>query len=308
MATNCGTPNCGCTNTYTVTAPCPPACAEVFNAQCIVYTGTDILCDTDIVIARYDYMDTVVTKIVNYFCARFTNAPVTIVEAGDSTNTIVTTTVVNNVTTYTIDSKTATVTAGDNVTVTSTGGGAPSYTTDYTIDAEKAIVALAVGEAVLTLVTTTNPTAHTTTYTFETDLTELDSIINAAIDDVFGNITTSSGLDANYDGVTQTLTIDFTGVAVDGVTITGDGTLADPLVAVPNIQKFVSGTYTGNQTVSHNLATTDVIVSICEAVLPPAAVYVHGTDYTYTIGNANEINITEVVPGGLGNYRVTVIG
>jgi hypothetical protein len=48
MATshNC-TKNCGCKDTYVVTQPCPPSCAEVFNAQCIVYTGTDILCGQD---------------------------------------------------------------------------------------------------------------------------------------------------------------------------------------------------------------------------------------------------------------------
>jgi hypothetical protein len=69
MATsnNC-TKNCGCTDTYTVTQPCPPSCAEVFNAQCIVYTGTDISCGTDIVIKRYDYLDTVITKLVDYIC------------------------------------------------------------------------------------------------------------------------------------------------------------------------------------------------------------------------------------------------
>lgn len=69
MATNnCGNPGCGCTSSYTVTAPCPPACSEVFNAQCIVYTGTDIVCNADTVIARYDYLDTIITKLVAYVC------------------------------------------------------------------------------------------------------------------------------------------------------------------------------------------------------------------------------------------------
>lgn len=65
---NCNTPNCGCSGTYTVAATCPPTCAEVFNAQCIVYTGTDILCGTDTVIARNAYLDTALTNIVNYIC------------------------------------------------------------------------------------------------------------------------------------------------------------------------------------------------------------------------------------------------
>lgn len=65
---NCNTPTCGCSGTYTVAATCPPACSEVFNAQCIVYTGADILCGTDTVIARNAYLDTALTNIVNYIC------------------------------------------------------------------------------------------------------------------------------------------------------------------------------------------------------------------------------------------------
>ena len=65
---NCNTPNCGCSGTYTVSATCPPTCSEVFNAQCIVYTGADILCGTDTVIARNAYLDTALTNIVNYIC------------------------------------------------------------------------------------------------------------------------------------------------------------------------------------------------------------------------------------------------
>ena len=62
--TNCT--SCGCTDTYVVTQPCPPSCPEVFNAQCIVYTGTDITCGQDTVVKRYDYLDTVITKIVKF--------------------------------------------------------------------------------------------------------------------------------------------------------------------------------------------------------------------------------------------------
>lgn len=69
MATNCGTPNCGCNDAYTVVAPCPPSCPEVFNAQCIVYTGSDILCDQVAVISRYDYLDTILSKLVNKICS-----------------------------------------------------------------------------------------------------------------------------------------------------------------------------------------------------------------------------------------------
>ena len=93
---NCKT--CGCTDTYVVSAPCPPSCPEVFNASCIVYTGTDILCNLTTVISRYDYLDTIITKLVNYICN--VQAPVTVV-AGSTYIDVVPNTV-GNVTTYTV--------------------------------------------------------------------------------------------------------------------------------------------------------------------------------------------------------------
>jgi len=98
MATHTCNQNCGCTNSYTVTAPCPPACSEVFNASCIVYTGTDITCNTTTVISRYDYLDTIITKLVNYICN--TVAPVT--QVVGSTYIDVVPNTVGNVTTYTV--------------------------------------------------------------------------------------------------------------------------------------------------------------------------------------------------------------
>ena len=98
MATSNCNQNCGCTSSYTVTAPCPPACAEVFNAQCIVYTGTDIMCNNDTVIKRYDYLDTVITKLVNYLCS--VQAPVTEVVGSEYIDVVPN--VVANTTTYTV--------------------------------------------------------------------------------------------------------------------------------------------------------------------------------------------------------------
>ena len=102
MATSNCNQNCGCSNSYTVTAPCPPSCTEVFNAQCIVYTGTDISCGNDTVISRYDYMDTAITKIINYFCNRLANIPVTVVESNSEFLTV-TPVVVGNTTTWVLD-------------------------------------------------------------------------------------------------------------------------------------------------------------------------------------------------------------
>jgi hypothetical protein len=68
MATNnCGKP-CGCTDTYVVAPLCPPTCPETINSQCVVYTGTDILCNDDVIIARYEFMDSIIAKLTNYVC------------------------------------------------------------------------------------------------------------------------------------------------------------------------------------------------------------------------------------------------
>lgn len=68
MATkNCGQP-CGCTDTYVVTPPCPATCPETYNAQCVVYTGTDILCNNQTIISRYDYMDAIIAKLTAFVC------------------------------------------------------------------------------------------------------------------------------------------------------------------------------------------------------------------------------------------------
>lgn len=78
---NCNSTNpCGCTSgAYTVVPPCPPACSEVFNASCIVYTGADITCGADTVISRNDYLDSVVTKLVDYVCANTSSTKVTLI-------------------------------------------------------------------------------------------------------------------------------------------------------------------------------------------------------------------------------------
>jgi hypothetical protein len=65
-----------CSTSITVVPPCPPACAEVFPAECIVYTGRDLSCtDGTVVIKRYDYLDTIITKLVEYVCTNAVAGP-----------------------------------------------------------------------------------------------------------------------------------------------------------------------------------------------------------------------------------------
>jgi hypothetical protein len=428
MATHTCNQNCGCNNTYTVSAPCPPACPEVFNSQCIVYTGTDILCGQDTVIKRYDYLDTVITKLVNYICTGLANVPITVVESdseyilvtsstvgnqttyvldldfaqlaadlnltlpvynvvgsqnitvttttvgntttfnllaletilqntdnllnitanttpgidivytvnvdlpaltaaipttavapGPSANSFITTSVVGNLTTYSVDSKESIVAAGDNVTVTATGGGAPNYDTTYTVDAEFVTLALGVGETLLDLTSVYNAGTHTTAYTLTTDLVALDTVINTEINDVLDNTVGGFGIDAVYNNGTQTLTLNFDGaaVAVNGG-INGNGTLASPFsvntavtVGIANRTlpvKYTSGALSGvTNAIVHGLSTTGVIVSVASATFPlPFTSYIHGTDYTYAIDDANQITITDLT--GMGTFSVTIIG
>ena len=315
--------NCGCTDTYTVSAPCPPSCAEVFNAQCIVYTGTDIVCGQNTVIRRYDYLDTIITKLVNYICSNFTLPaynvvgsenitvttttigntttftllaletilentdnllnitidttpgidiiytvnidvpaltnviPLTAVAAGPSANSFITSSVVGNLTTYSVDSKESIVAAGAGVSVVATGGGAPNYDTTYTVS------------------------ATTTTLTSAGGVV---SLVN--------------------DGTGPTL-------AINGLTAGTGISISSVLGAVSisaTLQKVLSGSLTGNQTITHNLGTIDLVVSVVQAVVPPANSFVHGVDYTYVCNTFNSITITEVVPGSLGTYRVTILG
>ena len=69
--------NCGCDDSFIPSpAPCPiPAgcptpqpCSEVFDAQCVVYTGTDIECGQDTVVTTNDTVAEALENIVDYFC------------------------------------------------------------------------------------------------------------------------------------------------------------------------------------------------------------------------------------------------
>jgi hypothetical protein len=82
MATNCrncgcSKISCGCGDSFLTTPPpcptpedCPTAqpCSEVFDAQCVAYTGLDIECGTDVVITTNDSVATALQNVVDYFC------------------------------------------------------------------------------------------------------------------------------------------------------------------------------------------------------------------------------------------------
>ena len=63
--------NCGCEDSYLTTPPpCPTAigcpfeeCAEIQYAQCIMYTGGDLLCGNDLVVPTDTNMEAAITNI-----------------------------------------------------------------------------------------------------------------------------------------------------------------------------------------------------------------------------------------------------
>ena len=70
---------CGCQDTYlTSPLPCPtpaacPAaqpCSETFDSQCIIYTGDDIVCGSDVVVQSGTTMADALKNITDYFCAK----------------------------------------------------------------------------------------------------------------------------------------------------------------------------------------------------------------------------------------------
>ena len=141
--TNCGCSkiSCGCGDSFLTTPPpcptpadCPTAqpCSEVFDAQCVVYTGLDIECDNDVVVASGASVAEALNDLITYFCEN--TGPTTIINEG--TGIDVTSTTVGNTTTYTISLASpgaiTVVEAGDNVDVDVVTVG---DTTTYTVNA-----------------------------------------------------------------------------------------------------------------------------------------------------------------------------
>jgi len=68
--------NCGCEDPLVTLPPCPTPggcpdpepCSEVFDAQCIVYTGADIDCGDNTVVPTDTNVATALNNVVTYFC------------------------------------------------------------------------------------------------------------------------------------------------------------------------------------------------------------------------------------------------
>jgi hypothetical protein len=84
MATTNTCKKCGCQDSFMPSpAPCPTPigcptpqpCSEVFDAQCVVYTGAEIKCDNrNTIVATNDNVAEALQNIVDYFCTEVTIA------------------------------------------------------------------------------------------------------------------------------------------------------------------------------------------------------------------------------------------
>jgi len=77
--------DCGCKDKFlTSPAPCPTPegcpdpqpCSEVFDAQCIIYTGAPIVCGEDTVVETNTNMAEALSAVVAYFCNIIPPVPV----------------------------------------------------------------------------------------------------------------------------------------------------------------------------------------------------------------------------------------
>lgn len=107
----CSKIECGCKDSFLTSPPpcptpvdCPEAqpCAEVFDAQCIVYTGADIICTPDVVVATDTNVADALNNIVDYFCAKTPDPADVVIVEGDNTSINVTSVTISNTTTYTV--------------------------------------------------------------------------------------------------------------------------------------------------------------------------------------------------------------
>lgn len=111
MACNHTNINCGCKDSFLTTPPpcptpenCPDPqpCSEAFDAQCISYTGDPIICGQDVIVPSNTPVSTALNSVTDYFCDAIANLefPEVIVEEGEGIS--VTSTTVDNTTTYTV--------------------------------------------------------------------------------------------------------------------------------------------------------------------------------------------------------------
>jgi hypothetical protein len=82
--------NCGCESALVTPAPCPTPegcpspepCSEVFDAQCVIYTRDDLLCNEAVIIPNGSNMAGALSNLTEYYCQQITllNGYVTVLQ------------------------------------------------------------------------------------------------------------------------------------------------------------------------------------------------------------------------------------
>ena len=317
MATNnCGNSNCGCTNTYTVTAPCPPSCPEVFNSSCIVYTGTDILCNSTTVISRYDYLDTIITKLVNYICS--VQAPVTVVTGSTYIDT--TAVIVGNTTTYTISLDMPAVQAYFSPIIAQTVAAnvTEGQGIDIAVNPVSNVITISHEDtssvaSPLSSNNSGNTFIQDINFTFDTfgHVTGASVVPGTVVPPVDATLTDAGAASGHVslvnDGVGPALAVKGI-VGGTGITVTTTGT--DVTITGSGLDKYSAAATlpgAGQVTITHNLNSLAVVVSVTENGVLPNNALLQGPDYVYTVETLNSIKISDASFGG-GDILVTVIG
>jgi len=324
---NCNTPSCGCSGTYVVSQTCPPACSEVFNTQCIVYTGVDLVCNTDTVISRNDYLDTVITKLVNYICS--TVAPPASVVAGSAFIDVVPTTdPVTSITTYTVSADMAAfeiwvapiitnqilakVLAGPGIDV---AADAVAGTVTVSHEDTSAVTDLSSNNSGNSFIQSVN-------FTFDTyghvtgasavpgtvvnadnfgqfDITDTDpgtytwaSVGSAIATNPGDTFTVLSGesIDVDVDTTALAMRVAFTGLTI-GAGLSGAGTIASPLINADGASTVTLASAGGTETLVNDGTGADLAVKGLSA---GTGVTLTSTGDDITIANSG---VTEIVAG-----------
>jgi hypothetical protein len=299
-------PNCGCTTeALRINQICNPIvcpsdeCSESFSAACIRYTGADLICNNITVVETDTNVAQALSNIISFICTSETvidevvcGEDVVIPEGTEFREAL------ELIVTYFCEQVEDLQLAIDNI--------------DFPVDA-------IVGGTGITVTSNTVGTVTTFTITND-DIASLVTLTSAGgtslVFDGAGPSLSTKGLTAG-SGIfisAAAATVSITNTAPDQIVaftsssdISVTGTYPNFDITHTGVKKYTSGALVGNQAVLHNLTSTSLIVSVAQAIVPPALPFVHGVDYNYSIDTSNLITITEVNPGGLGTYLVTVI-